>query len=243
MLAFNQSGCIDHPPLLFLHGILGAKEDWEQVISLLENAFHCIAIDLPGHGISPFSLPLEETVAEVLDHLQIQKCGLIGYSLGGRLALNLKRANTKRFPRPVLISTNPGIAVHEKKQRKQTDQDWAEKLDTLSIKDFLALWYAQPVFRSLHQRPDLLIQIIERRSQVRKEEVSYFLSHFSVADQQIYYPDDALFLCGKEDLKYADLYRTLPLPVESAEIEGAGHVLHLENPEACAFKIRSWFIT
>ena len=50
--AISRVGSPDKPAVLFLHGFLGRKEDWSEVIAGLSNSFCAIAIaiDLPGHG-------------------------------------------------------------------------------------------------------------------------------------------------------------------------------------------------
>ncbi len=80
-------------PIVFLHGFLENITMWEQTIALLENSYHCIAIDLLGHGDTE-SLGYIHTmenmalaVNTVLDELQITDLTLIGHSMGGYVSL------------------------------------------------------------------------------------------------------------------------------------------------------------
>jgi 2-succinyl-6-hydroxy-2,4-cyclohexadiene-1-carboxylate synthase len=208
--------------LIFLHGFLGSKEDWQGVIDILDPKFECIACD--------FADPLPS------GHL-------IGYSMGGRRALSLKREAPEKFGHVIAFSAHPGLATKEEKRaRWQTDLEWIEKLQTLNLSDWLDLWYAQPLFDSLRKRPELFEQVLKKRAQQDPSSLIETLKRYSLAHQDLLHLPSALYVCGKEDLKYVSLYRTLPPFIRVRHIEGAGHALHLEHPEACARIIEEWII-
>ena len=78
-------------PLVLLHCLLGDSGDWQPVIDRLP-AIHCIALDLPGHG-SHSTLTVDDFeqshqwLCRELASRGIEHYLLVGYSLGGRLAL------------------------------------------------------------------------------------------------------------------------------------------------------------
>ncbi len=96
-LNYTTSGRTRDPAVLFLHGFMGSSRDWSDVIAALEERFRCVAVDLPGHGASlglpyPGSYTIEgaaRSVLRLLDELGIASPALVGYSMGGRLALYL----------------------------------------------------------------------------------------------------------------------------------------------------------
>ena len=47
---FSEKGERNNPSLLLLHGFLGRCHDWDEVMTGLSRTFHCLAVDLPGHG-------------------------------------------------------------------------------------------------------------------------------------------------------------------------------------------------
>ena len=51
-LSYRCFGVPSSPTLLLLHGFLGDHHDWQAVISLLQQDFFIIAVDLPAHGQS-----------------------------------------------------------------------------------------------------------------------------------------------------------------------------------------------
>jgi pimeloyl-ACP methyl ester carboxylesterase len=80
-------------PLVVLHGGLGATEMFSQIMPSLSSARQVIAVDLQGHGRTadidrPLSLELmADDIAALLKHLGIEKADIMGYSLGGGVAL------------------------------------------------------------------------------------------------------------------------------------------------------------
>lgn len=88
-------------PLVFLNGLSDAMETWADVVTLSKTTRPSLLIDLPGQGESlvrelarggefNYHLSIEEQVAalrELLDHLGIEKFGLVGFSYGGGVAL------------------------------------------------------------------------------------------------------------------------------------------------------------
>ncbi len=83
--------------ILFLHGFMGNGADWQPVIENLPDSYCSLAPDLPGHGSNLknnwpegfiFSAWKEELVSVLRRH-HIASCHVVGYSMGGRLALYL----------------------------------------------------------------------------------------------------------------------------------------------------------
>jgi 2-succinyl-6-hydroxy-2,4-cyclohexadiene-1-carboxylate synthase len=98
-------------PIIFLHGFLESNSMWKY-LRLLELNSKCIFIELPGHGDSPLfeSLPpsIEAMclgVQELIDHLDIKEFGIVGHSMGGYVALELKK-NCNKVDKVVLLNSN-----------------------------------------------------------------------------------------------------------------------------------------
>jgi len=205
-------------PLVFLHGFLGRPSDWDPVISYLPPC-HSICMELPGHGDSPF-------VKTFHLHLPYQKFHLIGYSMGGRLALQYASQFPEKIASLIILSAHPGLQTLEEKEKKlEEDTKWAKKLLNLPIDEFLSQWYDQPLFQSY--KPDFSM----RRNHNPKA-LAAALLHYSLSKQTFYKPSHALYLVGEKDQKYRSLYP------EATLIPGAGHAVHLENPKAVATVIQ-----
>lgn len=243
MLVRSSLGSIENPALVFLHGFLGTGADWDEVIKHLKSRFFCIAVALPGHG-SSFSADFPGALTQTLRDYGVHKAALVGYSMGGRLALDAASKHPSLFTQVIALSAHPGLRNEQEKKRRAEDElKWERLLKTLSIEQFLEIWYAQPLFASLKKREPLFSEIIERRCQHNPQALAAAMRLFSPVHQHINIPESALFLCGEDDLKYRELYHTLLPKIRTRMLAGCGHALHLEDPKACADTIEEILCT
>jgi 2-succinyl-6-hydroxy-2,4-cyclohexadiene-1-carboxylate synthase len=210
--------------LLFLHGFLGQKEDWEPLIQLLP--CDCCCIDLPYEESDiPLAIQKEFPQAKMV----------IGYSAGGRIALELKSRFPKSYGRIIALSAHPGLQNdEEKKARWKIDQEWISLLKTAPFEEFLEKWYDQELFRTLKKHPQFPI-IFSRRAAQNPSHLAHFLERYSIAKKNAPEIDPrTIFISGKEDLKYVALYHRILPKLNFFTVENAGHAVHLENPVGCA---------
>jgi 2-succinyl-6-hydroxy-2,4-cyclohexadiene-1-carboxylate synthase len=199
----------DGIPFVFLHGFLGTALDWESVVSHLP--FPSIGFDLPGHGHSPF---VEDFV------IDLPRFHLVGYSLGGRIALGYAKKHPEQVASLTLLSTHPGLTTDvEKVERFANDEKWAKLLLELPIDDFLNRWYDQSLFKPF--KPEFSMRKGHNIHNLAKA-----MLHYSLAKQPRY--DVEEILVGVRDEKFRALCKRPIL------IENAGHAIHLENPKAVA---------
>src|SRR5215211_6084576 len=98
-------------PLVLLHGGIGASEMFAAILDELAEARRVIAVDLPGHGHTPdVDRPLRaellaDDVAALIEHLGLERADVMGYSLGGMVALRTAIQHPARVRRLVLVST------------------------------------------------------------------------------------------------------------------------------------------
>jgi pimeloyl-ACP methyl ester carboxylesterase len=99
------------PVVVLIHGILGSRRDWEQLVSLLEQDFTVIAPDLLGHGDSAkprgdYTLGGHAgRLRDLLDLLGVRRATLVGHSLGGGVAMQFAWLFPERCERLVLVSS------------------------------------------------------------------------------------------------------------------------------------------
>ncbi len=238
-LSYYCRGNPEHQALIFLHGFLGCKEDWKSMMRLLSPYYYCIAIDLPGHGKS---LICEEPLDQVIRFIEELKrpCHLIGYSLGGRMALMIAERSPKLLSKKVILAGNPGLSLpEEKQQRIESDEVWAEMLENHPIEYFLEKWYAQPLFFSLRQNKKLYQTTLNKRMKQDPFALAKMLRIFSLGKQAAYRQfEKTLFLYGAHDKKFATLYHRLISNAPVVTIDNASHAMHLENPGQCTEVIK-----
>jgi 2-succinyl-6-hydroxy-2,4-cyclohexadiene-1-carboxylate synthase len=212
--------------LLFLHGFLGQKEDWDPLLKFLPATLPIRALDLP-YEAEDIALAIQKSIPKATL--------VIGYSAGGRIALELKDRFPKAYEKIIAISAHPGLKNETEKQaRWKVDLEWINLLKNFSMETFLEKWYSQPLFSSFKKHPDFHT-ILQRRKMQNPAHLIHFLEHYSLAKKTaLEMAPSTIFVYGKEDLKYAELYRTLAQVKKIFAIENAGHAAHLENPKACA---------
>ena len=255
-LAYRTWGLRDRPALVLLHGFLGDSKDWLKLVSLLEQDLYLVAIDLPGHGNSrnielsgadgfaSFSALLDSTLSQ----LDLKQYSLLGYSLGGRLAMSHSINHSHQVQRLLLESCHPGLESDaDRSLRRQNDREWVERFRREPLPEVLDSWYHQPVFADLdcQQRQ----QLMEHRSQVNSDGrvLAHMLEHSGLAEQPSYWeaithvPFAVNYFYGDRDLKFTDIARRLHRSGGLAGlhlIHGTGHNVHREQPGQMAEVIR-----
>lgn len=100
------------PPLILLHGGAGNSEHWSNQVPALAPHFEVFTLDSRGHGRStrtdaPLSYhQLAEDVVALLDHLQLARASVVGWSDGGIVALDMAIHHPERLERVVLFGAN-----------------------------------------------------------------------------------------------------------------------------------------
>ncbi|MBS0605603.1 MAG: alpha/beta fold hydrolase [Parachlamydiales bacterium] len=228
MLEYDAHGDIANPALIFLHGFLGSREDWAPMIEKLKRNFFCVALELAA----------VDAIAQTLSQLHLHNPTYVGYSMGGRTALQLPLSCPS-----IILSAHIGLDTEQEKTlRWEEDLRWIQMLETQPIRSFLEKWYAQPLFQSLRKQQALFEQVLQRRSQQDPVKLALILRQMSLGKQPkitAFHPQ-SLFLFGEEDLKYEQLYAKLPQTILRKKIPNAGHAVHLENPDACVGAIEEW---
>lgn len=210
---------------VFLPGFLGCKEDWDEVRSYLGGE-QTVALDLPCEQV-------EERLLQQMEQISVHPVILVGYSMGGRIALHLQHRHPQLFEKVIVIGAHPGLEGEiERAERWAQDEMWSKKLATLPFEQVLTEWYAQPLFRSLKERAEVFQKMIQRRLQTDPKGWANLLRTWSVGRLPPLkeFSEKTFFLYGEKDEKYATLYRSLG----GYAIAKAGHAAHLEEPRECA---------
>ena len=104
--------CGEGKPLILLHGaFMTIETNWGQLIPELSKTRKVIAIELQGHGHTPFSdrkldqATLASDVEGVMKHLKVDSADVVGYSMGGSIAYKLTIQSPKRVKKLVIISS------------------------------------------------------------------------------------------------------------------------------------------
>jgi len=250
-------GSEDGPAVLLLHGFMGSGEDWRQLAGLLGDRFRLLAPDLPGHGgtriesgDAAYAMPeVARSIVGLLDYLGITCCSLVGYSMGGRIALFLALMYPGRFTRVILESASPGLETEkERAKRVKRDEDLARELETGDLAAFLDAWYAQPIFGSLRTHP-AFGGLLKSRLKNDPWMLAASLRLMGAGVQPSLWEElhnlrmPLLALAGERDEKFRIIAGRMAQQCPSARvavIPGCGHAIHVERPEAFASSVEDF---
>ncbi|MEG4571460.1 2-succinyl-6-hydroxy-2,4-cyclohexadiene-1-carboxylate synthase [Microcoleus sp. N3A4] len=255
---YSLTGHKNQPIILLLHGFTCDCQDFSPIISLLSKSYCCLAVDLPGHGEtrvigdeSCYNMQnTAQALIQLLDDLQIDKCLLLGYSMGGRLALYMTLHFPERFEKVVLESASPGLKTEkERSHRIQADSQIAQNLENSNIKDFLLNWYDRPLFKSLKNSPNF-DKLIETRLANNPLELAKSLRNMGTGNQPSLWEKLAqnqipiLLLAGEYDDKFTTINTEIAKLCPAASLEivpKAGHNIHFENIDQFVALVRQFY--
>ena len=163
---------------------------------------------------------------------------LVGYSMGGRLALHAALSDPERLGALVLVGVSAGIEDRgEREDRRRSDESLAEWMERRSIEEVVERWERQPVFGSqaeelrdrqrpgrLGHDPRLLAKLLRSAGQGALEPVWGRLKNLRCP---------VLLTAGEQDRRYATAARRMADELPSARVRlipGAGHAPQLEAP-------------
>lgn len=245
-----QQGSGDRPWLVWLHGLLGNNNEWRVIASRCPQ-WPSLAIDLPGHGDSAryacrdFA-DVSRQISATLQQHHIERHWLIGYSLGGRIAMyHACHGETSGLQGLVIEGGNPGLPDEAlRRERQVQDALWAARFRSEPLKQVLTDWYQQPVFREMSQvHRDALI---DARAANHGPSVAAMLEATSLGRQPYLVPQlqqltlPVQVLCGADDPKFQRLAREAGLPLRT--IPHAGHNAHLANPQDFADQLHHFLV-
>ena len=238
--------------LVLLHGFTGCAANWCEICARLETPARWLIVpDLPGHGQSdapadPARYAIEHCRADLLALLHILgvqegQAILLGYSMGGRIALYTALAGF--FRALILESASPGLADPiEREQRRQQDNALAELIERAGVRAFVDEWERLPLFAS-QQRLSREKRAVLREQRLANSALGLANSLRGVGtgvqpalhEQLSTLTLPTLLLAGELDVKFCQIARQMAARIPRADLRivpNAGHTIHLEQPEA-----------
>ncbi|MFP8877649.1 MAG: 2-succinyl-6-hydroxy-2,4-cyclohexadiene-1-carboxylate synthase, partial [Myxococcota bacterium] len=240
------------PPLLLLHGFTGSARSLDELAGGLARTHRVIVPDLVGHGGSdaPFELDpyrmarCVEQLCALLDALETGPVGVLGYSMGGRVALALLVQAPERIHSALLISAGAGIAEPEARaERVCSDEALARRIEEQGVAAFVDVWLSQPLFASQMRRLDAraLKQTRDERLANSAHGLANSLRGMGSGAQPPVHEALSTIACpvalvvGEEDEKFRHIAQDLAQRLPQGHVHcvpRAGHAVHLENPGA-----------
>jgi 2-succinyl-6-hydroxy-2,4-cyclohexadiene-1-carboxylate synthase len=236
--------------ILALHGFTQRGTMWAEMAA--EVGGEWLTPDLPGHGAEP-PVPWEAAAARLQGLLAVlpRPRILAGYSMGGRMALAVALAAPDAVDGLVLISASAGIADGAvRARRREEDARLAGRIRAIGVEAFVDEWLARPMFAGLGRR-DGSWREADRRQRVEHhgDRLAGALESLGPGAQpplgnrlgELAMP--VLLVAGADDEAYAARARAMAGSVangRAALVDGAGHAVVGERPEAVAAILSAW---
>ncbi len=242
--------CGEGNPLLLLHGFTGDSSTWSSFCSIWGEHSKLIIPDIIGHGktgapadLNRFSIESAAAdLAQILEQLGIKKVNLLGYSMGGRLALTFAVLFPEKVNCLILESASPGLSSEsERNERRMKDRELAQFIKENGISSFVDYWENIPLFQTMVNLTEAVKDSIRQQRLSQSEEgLASSLLGMGTGSQPSWWEklaqleNKVLLLTGKKDVKFCNIAEKMQkLLMHSTWItfENSGHAIHVEEKE------------
>ena len=255
----NPISNLQSPIILLLHGFTGSRKNWLFLAPKLVDLGYTVVIpDILGHGESDMpddveTYRMERVSADILSHFS-HPITVLGYSMGGRLALYMAVNHPDKVDRLILESSSPGLADPTARQaRIESDNALADWILENGMKAFVNRWESVPLFASQKRLPE------ERQMGLRVQRLgnrpiglANSLRGMGTGQQPSLWHDldqldiPILLLAGDLDQKFVTIGKQMLTTLPNATMKivaNTGHTIHFEKPNLYRQLITNWLKT
>lgn len=242
-------------PVTLLHGFAGDHTTLDALAIALATDRRVLVPDLPGHSgtaLCDASFPATATaLVNTLRMLDVASTAVVGYSMGGRLALYLASEYPGLVGALVLESASAGLPTEaERAARRAHDEALALRLETEPLPAFVAWWEEQPLFASQASLP-AVVRAAERARRLRAWPAGLAASLRGMGTGAQPWLGErlrtlgvpTLVVAGALDAKFGAIAGELAAAIPGAALRivpDAGHAVHLERPGVFAAMVRDF---
>jgi len=230
-----------------LHGAAGMAADWRGFTKRLAAAkTGSRAVDL-WRFLECRPLPLADFGAALNAEAggEVSRgCGraLLGYSMGGRLALHALLEKDHPWQAAVIVSAHPGLESDaERETRRASDAAWATMALAGNWQDFLTKWNAQPLLGGAMREPQASGSLIMRRREIARSYVDWSLGAQEPLWERLHQITvPVLWVAGDNDVKFRALAERAVSLIPRATLAiapAAGHRVPWEAEEWLADEV------
>jgi 2-succinyl-6-hydroxy-2,4-cyclohexadiene-1-carboxylate synthase len=233
--------------VVLLHGFTQTRQSWRRTVAALGGRYRALAPDLPGHGQASERRPASFAgCAAYVRALAGERFTLVGYSMGGRIALYTALTLPEQVERLVLVGASPGIAdAAEREARRRADEALAERILDIGVEAFATEWGSQELFVGQPQRvaaaahADRLRNTPEGLAAALRGLGTGVMPPLWERLGELAMP--VTLVVGERDSRFRAIAGRMAPAIRSSRVvvlDGAGHAVQLEQPDIAAAAIR-----
>lgn len=131
-----------------LHGFTLAGASWDELVSRMPPEWKWLTPDLRSATMDDCAADL----VEMWDHLGVERSHVVGYSMGGRLALHVAVRLPERTRSLFTIGAHAGLDRAVRAARRAADEDLAQRIEREGVDAFVTYWEGLPMFAGIARR-------------------------------------------------------------------------------------------
>ncbi|MGN7401310.1 2-succinyl-6-hydroxy-2,4-cyclohexadiene-1-carboxylate synthase [Cytobacillus praedii] len=246
----TEPAAMGNIPLVLLHGFTGNAGSWRKLKPHFERYSDVLAIDIVGHGktgapadISRYTITsAARDIDWILEKAGIEKANILGYSMGGRLALTFALTYPNKVGKLILESASPGLEEEDQRAaRRIQDDKLAVRIQEDGIPSFINFWENIPLFDT-QKRLAENIQAEIRKQRLANSQIGLInsLKGMGTGSQPSWWKRlnelnmPVLLLTGSLDEKFCQIADRMHGKMKNASritISDCGHAIHVEKPK------------
>jgi 2-succinyl-6-hydroxy-2,4-cyclohexadiene-1-carboxylate synthase len=237
------------PAVVMLHGFTGSRSTWLSLIPYLWAEHQPIAIDHIGHGRSASPAAVEryqmdravDDLVGVVRKLGFERAVWLGYSLGGRTALQVAVRHPEAVSALILEGASPGLATEQERADRIAADERLAQLAERDMEEFVDYWQSIPLWASQQNNLSEASAMALRQGRLAQRGVGMANSLRGMGTGSQTWVGDrlgeirvpVLLTAGSLDTKYCQIAHEMAESIPDVTvqlIEDAGHAAHLERP-------------
>jgi 2-succinyl-6-hydroxy-2,4-cyclohexadiene-1-carboxylate synthase len=231
-----------------LHGFTLTGESWEELVRNMPAGWRWLTPDVRGHGSAKTApCTMDDCAADLValwDHLGVERSHVVGYSMGGRLALHVAVRLPERTRSLLTIGAHAGLDPDAREARRRADEALAQRIERDGIEPFLRYWESLPIFAGIARRgPEFATWLHSLRVSNRAAGLAASLRGMGAGAMEPLWGELGMirvpttFVAGDQDSAFIAVALRMAEHVRDRRLRtvpDSGHAAHFEQPEAMA---------
>lgn len=231
-----------------LHGFTLSGASWDELVAKMPAGWKWIAPDLRGHGSAPtWPATMDDCAADLValwNFLGIERSHVVGYSMGGRLALHVAVRLPERTRSLLTIGAHAGLDDEGRAKRRRADEALAEQIERDGVEAFVRQWEALPILAGIKRRgPDFAAWLHGLRAGNQAGGLAASLRGMGAGAMEPLWDEleaidlPCTFIAGEDDAAFMHAAVRLRHAVDRSRIRSVpdcGHSVQFEQPDATA---------